>query len=73
MTAGISAQRAQDENLRVFGRAALPRRPRIQGRAAALPYQDGEDFCPAPPAQTDGFSFADRRRRVNLALPCPMV
>jgi len=24
-----------------FGRAALLRRPRIQGRAAALPYQEG--------------------------------
>jgi hypothetical protein len=28
-----------DENLHVFGRAALLRRPRVQGRAAALPYQ----------------------------------
>jgi hypothetical protein len=36
--------------LRITGRAALLRRPRIQGRAAALPYQEGEDFCPAPPA-----------------------
>jgi hypothetical protein len=35
--------------LPVFGRAALPRRPRIQGRAAALPYHNGEDFCPPPP------------------------
>jgi 2-iminoacetate synthase len=26
----------------------LLRRPRIQGRAAALPYQQGEEFCPAP-------------------------
>jgi hypothetical protein len=25
----------------------LPRRPRIQGRAAALPYQKGEEFCRA--------------------------
>ena len=39
---------AQDKNLHIFGRAALPRRPGIQGRAAALPYHDGEDSCPAP-------------------------
>ena len=24
------------------------RRPEIQGRAAALPYREGEDFCLAP-------------------------
>jgi hypothetical protein len=29
-----------DRNLHEFGRAALLRRPRIQGRAAALPYQE---------------------------------
>jgi hypothetical protein len=29
-------------------RAALLRRPRIQGRAAALPYQQGEEFRRAP-------------------------
>jgi hypothetical protein len=34
--------------LHFFGSAALLRRPRIQGRAAALPCQEGEDFCPAP-------------------------
>jgi hypothetical protein len=33
----------QDKNLHVFGRAVLLRRPRIQGRAAALPCQEGED------------------------------
>jgi hypothetical protein len=38
----------QDKNLHVFGRAALLRRPRIQGRAAALPYLEDEDFRPAP-------------------------
>jgi hypothetical protein len=38
----------RDKNLYVFGRAALLRRPRVQGRAAALPYQEGEDFCHAP-------------------------
>jgi hypothetical protein len=37
----------QDKNLHVFGRAALLRRPRFQGRVAALPYQEGEDFCHA--------------------------
>jgi hypothetical protein len=37
-----------DKNLHVSGRAALLRRPRIQGRAAALPYQESEDFRPAP-------------------------
>jgi hypothetical protein len=40
--------RLLDKNLDVAGRAALLRRPRIQGRAAALPYHDGEGFCPAP-------------------------
>ena len=40
--------RVQDKILRVFGRAALLRRPRIQGRAAALPYREGEEICPAP-------------------------
>ena len=39
---------AHDKNLHVVGRAALLRRPRIQGRAAALPCQKGEDLCPAP-------------------------
>jgi hypothetical protein len=39
---------AHDKNLHVVGRAALVRRPRIQGRAATLPYQEVEDFCPAP-------------------------
>jgi hypothetical protein len=38
----------QDKNPHVFGRAALLRRPRIQGRAAALPYQESEDSCHAP-------------------------
>ena len=47
-------RRAQDKNLHVFGRAALLRRPRIQGRAAALPYQEGEEFCPAPPGESAG-------------------
>jgi len=40
--------RAQDRNLRILGRAALLRRPRIQGRAAALPYREAEEICPAP-------------------------
>jgi len=40
--------RAHDKNLHVVGRAALLRRPRVQGRAAALPYQEDEDSCPAP-------------------------
>jgi hypothetical protein len=31
--------------IRVFGRAALLRRPRIQGRAAPLPYREGEEIC----------------------------
>jgi hypothetical protein len=39
---------AHDKNLHAFGRAALLRRPRVQGRAAALPYQEGGDLCPAP-------------------------
>ena len=38
----------QDKILRVFGWAALLRRPRIQGRAAALPYREGEENCLAP-------------------------
>ena len=33
---------------KVLGRAALLRGPRIQGRAAALPCRNGEEFCPAP-------------------------
>jgi len=41
-------QGAHDKNLHDFGRAALLRRPRVQGRAAALPYHESEDFCPAP-------------------------
>jgi hypothetical protein len=41
-------KRARDEKFHVFGRAALPRRPGIQGRAATLPYHDGEDACPTP-------------------------
>jgi len=44
------SMRVQDRFLRLSGRAALLRRPRIQGRAAALPYQQGEEFCRAPPA-----------------------
>jgi hypothetical protein len=36
------------ENLHVFGRVALLRGPKIQGRAAALPYQVGDDFVHAP-------------------------
>jgi hypothetical protein len=31
----------QDNNLHVFGKEALVRRPRIQGRAAALPWMEG--------------------------------
>jgi hypothetical protein len=38
----------QDKNFHVVGRAALLRCPRFQGRAAALPHQEGEDFCHAP-------------------------
>jgi hypothetical protein len=38
----------QDKILRFFGRAALLRRPRIQARAAALPYREGEEIGPAP-------------------------
>jgi hypothetical protein len=38
---------AQDKIL--HGRAALLRRPRVQGRAAALPYQEGEVFGHTPP------------------------
>jgi hypothetical protein len=38
----------QDNNPHVFGRAALLRRPEDQGRAAALPYQEGEGFFHAP-------------------------
>jgi hypothetical protein len=41
-------QKLRDKNLYIFGRAALPRRPRIQGRAAALPYRESEGFCRAP-------------------------
>jgi hypothetical protein len=44
----VLVRRVQDKNVHVFGGAALLRRPRVQGRAAALPYQEGEDFCPAP-------------------------
>jgi hypothetical protein len=40
--------RVRDRNLHVFGGAALLRRPKVQGRAAALPYQEGEDLCYAP-------------------------
>jgi len=39
---------APEKNLRIVGKAAPLRRPKIQGRAAALPYREGEDFCPAP-------------------------
>ena len=46
--AALEMIRAQDRILRVFGRAALLRRPRIQGGAAALPYREGEEICPAP-------------------------
>jgi len=35
-------------NLYFFGRAALLRRPNIQGGAAAPPYREGEDSCHAP-------------------------
>jgi hypothetical protein len=45
---GIALWRVQAKNLHVFGRAALLRRPRVQGRAAALPYQEGKDLRPAP-------------------------
>jgi hypothetical protein len=38
-----------DKNLHVLGRALL-RRPRVHGTAAALPYQEAEDFCHAPTA-----------------------
>jgi len=47
--------RAQDKVLHVFGRAALLRRPRIQGRAAALPYLEGEETLRPRPA---GRSFS---------------
>jgi len=36
------------QNSSSLRRAALLRRPGIQGRAAALPYQEGEDFCHGP-------------------------
>jgi hypothetical protein len=45
---GHGADWVQDGFLRLSGRAALLRRPRIQGRAAALPYQSGGEFCAAP-------------------------
>ena len=51
LTSAVSAPqpgRLQDKNLHFFGRAALLRRPKLQGRAAALPYQEGEDSCHAP-------------------------
>jgi len=37
----------QDKILRLFGRTALLRRPRIQGRAAALPYREREEIFQA--------------------------
>jgi hypothetical protein len=46
-------QELHDKNLHLFGRAALPRRPRIQGRAATLPCQQGEDYCHAPKAKLE--------------------
>jgi hypothetical protein len=44
----MDSERVQDKNLHDAGRAALLRRPRIQGGAAALPCQEDEDFCHAP-------------------------
>jgi hypothetical protein len=48
VTAATTPERVQDKNLHDAGRAALLRRPRIQVRAAALLYQEDEDFCHAP-------------------------
>jgi hypothetical protein len=56
----------QDKDLPVFGRAALLRRPRDQGRAAALPYQKGEDDCLAPNEARRVFNFELRRWQIIL-------
>jgi hypothetical protein len=43
----MTRSRAQDKNL-LGGGVTLLRRPGVQGRAAALPHQEREDFCHAP-------------------------
>jgi hypothetical protein len=45
---GDCATGVQDKHLHVAGGAALLRLPRIQGRAAALPYLEGVDFLLRP-------------------------
>jgi hypothetical protein len=64
---GLMGLRVQDKILHVFGRAAL-RAAQIQGRAAALPYREGEEFCLAP---WDSFIFAETgpQARQNSDLP----
>ena len=57
---------AHDKNLHVFGRAALPGRPRFQGRAAALPYHDGEDSWPAPLSEKHGRKELQFRARWSI-------
>jgi hypothetical protein len=49
------------KDLHIVGRAALLRRPRIQGRAAALPCQEGKDFC----QDIRGFSLLTQRKSVE--------
>jgi hypothetical protein len=55
-----------DKDLHIFGRAALLRRPRIQSRAAALPCQEGEDFCHAPRAASGLMAFPRAQKHGNL-------
>jgi len=43
----IRGFRARDKQLRVFGRAALPRRPRIRAERQLCHTKESEEFCPA--------------------------
>jgi hypothetical protein len=59
----------QDKNLHVAGRAALLRRPSIQGRAAALPCLEGEDVRPAPAGRWfDGRNAAQKSNSDTASL-----
>ena len=52
------------------GWAALLRRPRVQGRAAALPHREGEDSCHAPVAGIGGNKPRPSTRRRLSYRPC---
>ena len=62
-------QKVQDRILHVLGRAALPRRPRIQGRAAALPYRDGEELLSCAQTQMRlAFSCTVKASRTGMVV-----